>query len=351
MLAVDAAAIHYVSRRRQLSAWWFVMCCAALVALITGIVLAERSWHPFGIIRLWSYGLLLHGGVLLAATAILWRRHRPWLAAMAASGTLLIVLVAIEAFLIEPTWLEVSQHRIKSNKLHQPVRLAIVADLQTDHIGDYERRVFAEVMRAKPDVILLAGDYIQIDSVERHATLRRQLNDLLQEIGFSAPRGIYAVKGNVDSPYWYTAFANLGVHITSSSKSFSLDDLRITCLGLGDSFDPTLKLPAGDPQQFHLVLGHSPSFALGKIQADLLVAGHTHGGQIQLPFLGPIVTNCSLSRQFAVGVNELPSGAKLLVSRGIGMERGHAPRLRFLCRPELVIVDLVPETVPLARKE
>ena len=43
-------------------------------------------------------------------------------------------------------------------------------------------------------------------------------------------------------------------------------------------------------------------------------------------------------------MNELPSGAKLLVSRGIGLERGHAPRIRFLCRPELVVIDLVPKT-------
>jgi len=91
------------------------------------------------------------------------------------------------------------------------------------------------------------------------------------------------------------------------------------------------------------VLGHVPNFALGGGGADLLIAGHTHGGQIRLPLLGPIIVNCQVPRRWACGLSELPGGAKLLVSRGIGMERGFAPRLRFLCHPELVVIDLVEE--------
>ena len=87
-----------------------------------------------------------------------------------------------------------------------------------------------------------------------------------------------------------------------------------------------------------------PNFALGQVQADLLVAGHTHGGQVQLPLIGPMVVNCRIPHRWAAGFTDLRGGGKLLVSRGIGMERGYAPRLRFLCRPELVVIDLTPET-------
>jgi len=92
-----------------------------------------------------------------------------------------------------------------------------------------------------------------------------------------------------------------------------------------------------------VVLGHSPNFALGRIEADLLVAGHTHGGQVRVPLVGPLVTLSKVPRRWAAGLTDLPGGGRLLVSRGVGMEGGSAPRLRLFCRPELVVIDLAPE--------
>ncbi len=91
------------------------------------------------------------------------------------------------------------------------------------------------------------------------------------------------------------------------------------------------------------MLGHAPNFALGEIQADLLVTAHTHGGQVRFPFIGPIITHCRIPHRWAAGLTVLPGGARLLVCRGIGMERGSAPPMRFLCRPELMVIDLVGE--------
>jgi predicted MPP superfamily phosphohydrolase len=81
---------------------------------------------------------------------------------------------------------------------------------------------------------------------------------------------------------------------------------------------------------------------MGQVDADLLLAGHTHGGQVQLPLLGPLMTNCRVPRAWAAGVTTLSHDRRLIVSRGIGMERGHAPQIRFLCRPELLVIDLKP---------
>ena len=61
-----------------------------------------------------------------------------------------------------------------------------------------------------------------------------------------------------------------------------------------------------------------------------------------LPWFGPLVPLPRVPRSWAAGLTELPGGGKLLVSRGIGVERGYAPPLRFLCRPELVVIELVP---------
>jgi len=75
----------------------------------------------------------------------------------------------------------------------------------------------------------------------------------------------------------------------------------------------------------------------------LSLAGHTHGGQVRLPVLGPVTTLSSVPRRYAAGLSVRPAGGHLFVSRGIGMERENAPRLRFLCRPQLVVIDLLPE--------
>ena len=128
-----------------------------------------------------------------------------------------------------------------------------------------------------------------------------------------------------------------------ATQSFDLGDLQLTCLSLWDSYDTGPKIPTAPPDRFHLVLGHVPNFALGDIPADLLVAGHTHGGQVRLPWIGPIITHSRIPHAWAAGLTELPGGGKLLVSRGIGMERKFAPPMRFLCRPELIVIDLVGE--------
>ena len=61
--------------------------------------------------------------------------------------------------------------------------------------------------------------------------------------------------------------------------------VSVTGLSEPDSFDPGAHVP--DQPGFHVVVGHAPDFALGRVEADLLVAGHTHGGQVQLPIVGP----------------------------------------------------------------
>jgi uncharacterized protein len=342
MLAVDIVAILLLRRSRGLLASLIVVGCAGVVALMLGGVLGWRFEDHFGVMRLWTYGIFSHGPILLAATAALWRRSRPWLACGAALGAAALLVLGAHALLIEPHWLDVSHRRIASSKIHKPVRIVVVADLQTDSIGPYERRVLQQTLDEKPDIILWAGDYLQT-SWKRQELLRRDLRDLLREMGFTPPSGMFAVQGNCDPTDWPEIFEGSGVTTVNVRRTFDLGDIRLTCLSLAESGDPRLAVANATPDRFHLVLGHKPNFALGQIDADLLVAGHTHGGQVRLPIIGPLITLSLVPRAWAAGLTELPRGGKLLVSRGLGMERGYAPRIRFLCRPELVVIDLVPE--------
>jgi len=339
MFSVDAAVLVYLRRVRSVSQWRAAMLCT----LGAGVVLAGvLGGGHFRIFRLVAFGVFLHAVLVLAGAAIVLRNSLPRTAVGSAIACVFILVVALEGFLVEPTWLEVSHVRLVSPKLDQPVRIVVLADLQTDALGSYEKAVFRRVLQEKPDLILLAGDYLQGPRGQQ-AELRWEFNSFLRRIHFAAPAGVFAVRGNVDGNDWGELFAGLPITAVDTTRSFDVAGLRLTCLSCGDSFHPTLELRSNDPHRFHLALGHCPNFALGAVEADLLLAGHTHGGQVRLPFLGPVMTHCAVPRDWAAGLTELPGGNRLLVSRGVGMERAYAPRLRLLCRPELVVVDLVPE--------
>jgi predicted MPP superfamily phosphohydrolase len=72
---------------------------------------------------------------------------------------------------------------------------------------------------------------------------------------------------------------------------------------------------------------------------DLVLAGHTHGGQVVFPLFGPPHTAMRLPRRYAGGLHD-HGGTPLHVSRGVGMERGFAPPVRFLCPPEVCVLDV-----------
>jgi len=325
--------------RRQPGSWnWFLQTVGA--ALVAGCLAIVLGMSPFAIMRLAAYGVFLHGPIVLGGSAVLmWRTGRKT-AILSAAIACLVVGVGIDAFLIEPTWLEVSHLGIASSKIEEPLRIVVLADLQTDQFGDYERMVLRRVMQEQPDVILLAGDYLQASGPVREK-LRSQINDYLHEIDFKAPAGAFAIEGNIDAYDWPQLFNGLPVTTVSTTSRFDVAGIRLTCLGLSDSCIRSPQIGPIGADRYHVVLGHVPNFALGSDNADLLIAGHTHGGQVQLPWIGPLHTLATIPRSWAAGVTDLPQGGKLLVSRGVGMERASAPRLRFLCRPELVVIDLV----------
>jgi hypothetical protein len=260
--------------------------------------------------------------------------------------------IGVDAFLIEPHWLKVEHVRIPTAKLDQPLRIAVVADLQTDAPGLYEAQALQEVMAAEPDLILMAGDYIHEWERASYVADLERLNVLLKAVGLRAPLGVYAIRGNVDEPgLWTQIFTGAPVTTIAETETLDLGPVVLTGLALEDAFSANFMMSDEDKvaiiNKFHIVMGHSPNFSLGEIQADLLIAGHTHGGQVRLPFLGPVMTLSAVPRAWASGVTEIEPGKTLIVSRGVGMERHNAPRLRFLCRPEIIIVELLPQN-PLA---
>lgn len=312
--------------------------------LLTSRVLIR---NPFFTMNAAAHALFFHVPLLSTLLAIGLRAPAPehqrvvrhWRIAFALIA-LSVLLVGYEAFVREPSHLTIQRVQVRSNKLNRTLRIAVFSDVQFDEFGDYEREAFRTMMREHPDVILLPGDYIHPWSIPQNERLRREANAFLRALPLAAPLGVYAVEGNAEGPGWEQLFDGLDVHTFNSVRTETRPEFSLTAMGLLDSFNRRLRVEPAPG--FHIAMGHGPDFSLGNIQADLLIAGHTHGGQVQLPWIGPIVTLSGVPRSWASGVTQLSGGRTLIVSRGVGMERSAAPRLRFLCYPEIVMVEAVP---------
>ena len=313
-----------------------------MISFLTVLMFPMYPGTQFGIIRLAAWLCFVHIPAYLAGLSVIFHSQSPQIAVAHLVVAGIILLVGFDAFVIEPHWLDVTRMSINSPKINDTVRLVIVADIQTDRTGDYEERVMETALEQNPDVLLFAGDYIHLPwNSDEYDQEIKSLNTILKGFNLELPLGTYAIAGNVDKPeVWSSAFDDLPAVVIRDTVSYDLGTMYLTGLALRDSYNTHFSVSQKD--KFHIVLGHSPNFSLGDVQADLLLAGHTHGGQVQLPFAGPILTLSSVPRAWASGLTEISPGKTLMVSRGVGLERLDAPRMRFLCRPEIVVIDLVP---------
>lgn len=270
-------------------------------------------------------------------------------------GVLLCVLAGegcyVWALEIEPFRLEITRALVTSPRLRdldRPIRIAAIADLQPDAIGPYEISVFDAIVAEQPDLVVFLGDTLccfEPDYPEQRELLLRQLARLTPRLG------MFAVDGDVDANHARDVFAGSNVQVLVDGHR-QLPNVPIDLLGLSrgrsrrwDLDIGTVRLLGGE--RFPIVIGHAPDYMRsvldGGLHADaLFLAGHTHGGQVQVPGFGPLVTLSSVPRWLAGGGVFRAGDTWLGVSRGIGMERERAPRIRFWCRPQLLFVELAP---------
>jgi uncharacterized protein len=132
--------------------------------------------------------------------------------------------------------------------------------------------------------------------------------------------------------------------LTNARDAVQLDGLPVELMGLDDAhirWQDYRVAPRHEPDRFGVAVMHSPDSApeAASLGYDLIVAGHTHGGQVCLPIAGALVTNCSMPRSMVKGVIRM-GGAILHTSPGLGTSK-YAP-FRFWCRPEATLLELRP---------
>jgi uncharacterized protein len=240
--------------------------------------------------------------------------------------------------------IEVTRHEVFLDHLPAAFDGYRIAFLTDTHVASFVRRAFykeiiAQTMRFDPDLILLGGDFVHW---ERHIPLMADV--LLTDL--RARDGIYAVLGNHD--YWANADGVIAAmtakgarFITNRSIAIRRGHDRLAVLGIDEIYRGTPDLDAA----FALVeanvpcigLSHHPDIIdkLDGRRLDLLLCGHTHGGQIRFPFFGSVVVPSKHEGRYASGFHRVDD-VLMYVSRGIGA----IPPLRILCKPEVATFTL-----------
>jgi len=134
------------------------------------------------------------------------------------------------------------------------------------------------------------------------------------------------------------------VHLQNRRTELARDGVRFEVLGLDDPHIERHDLrmaPRRDPGAFGMAIVHSPDPVpeLVAFGYRLILSGHTHGGQVRMPFVGALITNSQIPTRLCMGLSRF-GDAYLHISPGLGTSK-YAP-FRFLCRPEATVLDLVP---------
>jgi predicted MPP superfamily phosphohydrolase len=302
-----------------------------------------RSQYQFVSVALGFYAAAIWMPLLWLARMWRERARRP-IDRVLAAACALAILAGQYSLWIEPNRLVTSTYTIDFAQWPRdepPLRVVHISDLQTVGACAREREAAALINAMQPELIVITGDYVSgpfFDAEPAIAAARA----FLQALG--RPKyGIVCVAGHSEPErIRERVFEGLDVrYLCNQMLELELDGgRRLRLFGaraLG--CDLTTLTRRDEPGLVTLVASHEPdlSWELEGRGVDLHLAGHTHGGQIALPFIGPPMMLSALPRRFARGLHAF--GDHLIhVNAGVGMEGNHAPRIRFLCPPE---VDLL----------
>ncbi len=295
------------------------------------------------VLLLASWLLVLGAIAILRAGAV--PRYTIW---FFAGLNALLLGSALYGFFVEPMRLSVSRFETRAPGLTRRVRIVQLSDIHVARTSPRETALPRLVESLHPDMIVLTGDYLN-EAFKNDPQAPADLRALVAQL--HAPLGIYAVNGNVETTWqMHEQLDGLRVQL--------LEDNVVRVPELGDHFailGLSYVLPEVDetrlrdlvsrtqPGDFTLLLYHKPdlAYAARDLGIDLYLCGHTHGGQVRLPFFGALFTNSRYGKTFEAGLYHV-GDTTLYVSRGMGFVGGTGLNVRFLAPPEIVVVDLVP---------
>jgi uncharacterized protein len=313
---------------------------------------AAHYIHPGDVLRATIFTCCLSVLYILAAyyvvhTIYSWRGDKPptrflherTVVLALASGVIVCFLYGrfIEPYRPEITNVAIPNARIRSGT---SLRIVHISDLHSEGSPRLEPRLPGLIAAQKPDLIVFTGD--TVNGVQGLPTAGK----LFKALSMIAP--VYAVRGNWDLRLDDAAFAAFGVsNLDRGGVLLDVRGNRVYVMGARDGSEQVLPsvVSSGPQDAFRILLYHRPDEIENVARSgnvDLYCAGHTHGGQVALPWFGAIITLSKLGKRYESGLHRV-ADTYLYVNRGIGMDK-IGPHLRFFARPEITVIDVQPAT-------
>ena len=257
---------------------------------------------------------------------------------------------AFWAFLIEPARLITRQDTVQIDNWPQPLdglRIAVISDIHADNwfITDKKlRTIVARTNELQPDLIVILGDYMASNGWVTRRVEPEVFGPILKDL--HAPLGVYSVLGNHD--WWYSgmkvrrSLEQNGIKVLENeSAQVNVRGTSLWLVGLADLWTRPQRIdqvvatvPEGQPV---IALTHNPDiFPKVPQRVSLVLAGHTHGGQVRLPFFGPVVESSEYGDRWVRG-QVFEDNHHLFVTTGIGTS---IVPVRFGVPPEIVLLTL-----------
>lgn len=252
------------------------------------------------------------------------------------------------ASFIEPYAVETNTYRIPVPHLPEAFAGFRIVHLTDIHHGSriplgWVRILVARANRIRRDITVCTGDFVHAENTAREIdAVWPVLN------GLKAPGGVYSVLGNHD--HWADSgrsqdyLARSGQDLTYKAVKIERGGRRLWLAGVGDLWEnyrnPDTVIGNVPQAECRIVLAHNPDTADSafKSRVDLMISGHTHGGQVSIPWVGPPVLPVE-NKNYTCGLKKSLRGESVFISRGIGW--AICP-VRFNCYPEIAVLELEP---------
>lgn len=255
---------------------------------------------------------------------------------------LLIFLLSIYGFFIEPNRLVVTNYKIQDRDLNG-IKVVFAGDF---HIKPNQQkrldRIIEIINKQSPDIVLSTGDYVS-GHTEESTMSPDKIAKCLGRV--NSNYGFYTTLGNHDG--WYGAEAietfleNNGIKVLNNENvKLNINGKEFYIIGVEDlsTGDANLYKAIGVVDKPSILLTHSPDiFPKVPKSINLTLAGHTHGGQIRIPFYGAIFTASEFQDRYVQGLI-IENDKKLITTRGIGVS---ILPIRFNCVPEIVVIEFI----------
>lgn len=246
-------------------------------------------------------------------------------------------------FMKEPSDLKITTIYHKFPKVALPFNFFHISDIHLEQLGVREEKLVRIVENLKPDFILYTGDFLNLSNIRDNKAISNIIS-ILNQIQEISP--IYYVSGSsaVDIEDTIKIIEkNLNpTRLNNSNILLNHGGNDINIIGITCTHKPHLDIkqlpPLIQEGYINILLYHSPDLVYelnAEDQIDLMLSGHTHGGQVRLPIIGAFFTGSLYGRKLQKGLYQIHD-TLLYISRGIGLEGLGAPRVRFLCSPEII---------------